>query len=59
MSTKKFILTFYDKDGEVVDALSKDPATPQDLMAAANFLIEGCELRLACVCCDEKGNRID
>lgn len=59
MKQQKFILTFYDENGEVIQALSKDPASPQDLMAAANFLTPGCEIRLACVTCDEKGNRID
>lgn len=48
MKQKKLVLTFYDKDGEVVKQLSKDPASVNDVMAAIQFLDTECEIALAC-----------
>lgn len=59
MKMKKLVLTFYNKESEVIPELSKDPANPQDVMAAINFLEEKCEIRLACYSCDNEGNIID
>lgn len=59
MKMKKLVMTFYNKDSEIVSELSKDPANPQDVMSAINFLDEKCELHLACYPCDENGNIID
>lgn len=55
---KKLVLTFYEKDGEVVPQLSKDPASPNDVISALNFLDEGQEIRIASVTCDKDGNTI-
>lgn len=47
MNNSKLVLTFYDKEGEVVPTLTKDPATPNDIMAALQFLEVGCEISVA------------
>lgn len=56
---KKLVLTFYNSEGNVIPELSKDPANPQDVMSALNFLEPKCEIRLACYNCDKDGNIID
>lgn len=48
LMNKKVILTFYNEKGDVVKELSKDPACPNDVMAALQFLEVGCEVCIAC-----------
>lgn len=47
MKQKKLVMTFYDADGNVVDVLSKDPARPDDVIAALQFLDVDCEISVA------------
>ena len=53
---KKLIVTLTSVDGDVI--LCKDPARPEDVMAALQFLDETNELKVSIVACDEKGNTI-
>lgn len=43
MKKKVLVLEFHDADGNVVRQLSKCPASPEDVMAALNFLTLGCD----------------
>lgn len=47
MKPKKIVMSFYDADGNLVPTLSKDPARPEDVMAAMQFLDVNCELCVA------------
>ena len=53
---KKLVVTLTSVDGNVI--LCKDPARPEDVMAALQFLDETNELKVNFVACDEKGNTI-
>lgn len=54
---KKLVLTLTDVEtGNVI--ISKDPASPNDVMAALQFLDTTNELRANVVECDEKGNTL-
>ena len=54
---KKLILTLTDVEtGNVL--ISKDPARPEDVLAALQFLDLTNEIRVNYVACDEKGNTI-
>lgn len=44
MKPKKIVMSFYDGDGKTVPTLCKNPARPEDVMAALQFLDVNCVL---------------